>query len=76
MGLLPSILSFFSSNFFFHNKINLWDIAAGIIILKESGGFINFFGEDVNSPLKRNILATNSNIHEELRALINKKDIE
>jgi hypothetical protein len=26
--------------------------------------------------LKKNIIATNSNIHEELRGLINKKDIE
>jgi len=26
--------------------------------------------------MKKNILATNSNIHEELKALINKKDIE
>ena len=26
---------------FFHNKINLWDIAAGILIVKEAGGTIN-----------------------------------
>ena len=26
---------------FFHNKINLWDVAAGIIIIKEAGGIIN-----------------------------------
>ena len=26
---------------FFHNKINIWDIAAGIIIVKEAGGIFN-----------------------------------
>ena len=51
-------------------------IAAGLIILKEAGGLVNFFEEDTNFPLKKNILATNSNIHEKLRDLINKKDIE
>ena len=28
---------------FFHNKINLWDIAAGILIVKEAGGTTNDF---------------------------------
>ena len=26
---------------FFHNKLNLWDIAAGVILIKEAGGIIN-----------------------------------
>ena len=26
---------------FFHNKINLWDVAAGIILVKEAGGIVN-----------------------------------
>ena len=41
-----------------------------------SGGFVDFFEEDAKTPLKKNILATNSNIHKELKGLINKKDIE
>ena len=61
---------------YWQRELNYWDIAAGIIILKEAGGFVDFFEADKNSPLKKNILATNSNIHEELRDLINKKDIE
>ena len=55
---------------FFNNKINIWDIAAGIVILKEAGGFVDFFEKDNSLPLKRNILATNSYIHEELKELI------
>jgi len=61
---------------YWQREINYWDIAAGVIILREAGGFVDFFEEDKNLPLKKNILATNSNIHNELRDLINKKDIE
>ena len=61
---------------YWQRELNYWDIAAGLIILKEAGGFIEFFDNDKNHPLKKNILATNSNIHDELRDLINKKDIE
>ena len=61
---------------YWQRELNYWDIAAGIIILKEAGGFINFFEEDINEPIKKNILATNSSIHEQLKDLIDKKDIE
>ena len=61
---------------YWQRELNYWDVAAGIIILKEAGGFVDFFEEDADWPLKKNILATNSNIHEELRGLINEKDIE
>ena len=57
---------------YWQRELNYWDIAAGIIILKEAGGFIDFFEEDKDIPLKKNILATNSIIHEELRHLIKK----
>ena len=61
---------------YWQRELNYWDIAAGVIILKEAGGFIDFFEEDLNSPIKKNILASISNIHQELKDLINKKDIE
>ena len=41
---------------YWQREINYWDIAAGIIIVKESGGFVNFFDENSNLPLKKNIL--------------------
>ena len=59
-----------------HRELNYWDFAAGIVILKEAGGFIDFFENDNNIPLKKNVLASNSNIHDQLKNLINKKDIE
>ncbi len=61
---------------YWQRELNYWDVAAGIIILKEAGGFINFFEEDKEAPLKRNILASNSIIHDELSNLILKKNIE
>ena len=61
---------------YWQRELNYWDIAAGVIILKEAGGFINFFDTDNEAPLKRNILASNANIHDELSDLILKKNIE
>jgi myo-inositol-1(or 4)-monophosphatase len=61
---------------YWQRELNYWDIAAGIIILKEAGGFVDFFGQDSEAPLKKNILASNSNIHDELSDLIIKKNIE
>ena len=61
---------------YWQRELNYWDIAAGVIILREAGGFIDFFEDDLSYPLKKNVLASNSNIHHELKELINKKDIE
>jgi len=61
---------------YWQRELNFWDIAAGIIILKEAGGFVDFFEEDKNNYIKKNIIASNSNIHNEIRDLISKKDIE
>lgn len=53
---------------FFHNKINLWDIAAGKIIVEEAGGKIN---EIQNFKSKIDIRAANPNIYEKM---LNKLD--
>ena len=55
---------------YWQRELSYWDIAAGVIILKEAGGFIEFFEDNNSNPLKRNILATNSIIHEELKELL------
>ena len=61
---------------YWQRELNYWDIAAGIIIVKEAGGFLELFENDKNFPKKKNILASNSIIHDELKDLILKKDIE
>ena len=37
---------------YWQRKLNYWDIAAGIVILKEAGSFVDF-DEDKNTPLKK-----------------------
>ena len=45
---------------YFHNNIKLWDIAAGILIVKEAGGSINDISKYDDDDI--NIRAANSNI--------------
>ena len=37
---------------YWQRELNYWDVAAGIIILKEAGGYCNFFQVDNKNPLK------------------------
>ena len=55
---------------YWQREINYWDIAAGIILVKESGGFINPIKEKDFTGKKIDIVATNSKIHEELTNLL------
>ena len=49
---------------FFHNDINLWDIAAGALLVKEAGGIVNEINQfDKNSI---NIRASSSTISDEM----------
>jgi myo-inositol-1(or 4)-monophosphatase len=49
---------------FFHNKINLWDVAAGEILVKEAGGIVNEIHKfDIN---KINIKASSDAINAEM----------
>ena len=48
----------------FHNKINLWDVAAGAIMVKEAGGIVNDLNKfDIN---KINIKASSSAISDKM----------
>ena len=49
---------------FFHNKINLWDIAAGILIITEAGGTINDFTKFKEDNI--DIRAASSTIYPEM----------
>ena len=49
---------------FFYNKINIWDIAAGILIIEEAGGKVNYNSESVDETI--NIVASNSNIYQKM----------
>ena len=45
---------------FFQNNLNLWDIAAGIIIVKEAGGIVNEI--DLSSLKNIKVLASSAEI--------------
>ncbi len=46
---------------YFHNQINIWDIAAGVLIVREAGGKVNDINKfDINNI---EIRASNNNIH-------------
>ncbi len=47
-------------------NLNYWDIAAGIIIIKEAGGFVTDFNGNDTYIEKKTILATNSRINKEM----------
>ena len=46
---------------YFQKKLKIWDIAAGIIILKEAGGLINEI--DISNTKDINIIASNTDIN-------------
>ena len=50
---------------YFQKNLNLWDIAAGIILINEAGGII----DDINLSYKKNIkvLSSNPNIYEKFK---------
>ena len=55
---------------YWQREINYWDIAAGLILIRESGGFVNNLNDDTFIQKKIDIIATNSKIHKELKNLL------
>ena len=51
---------------FWQRNLNYWDIAAGIILIKEAGGFVTDFSGNHEYIKNKTILATNSKINEEM----------
>ena len=51
---------------FWQRDLSYWDIAAGIIIVQESGGIITDFKGESEYIKNKTILATNSKINEEM----------
>jgi len=52
-----------------HKNVNLWDIAAGIILIKEAGGIVDSF--ELNKFNKINIKASNERINKDLNKKFN-----
>ena len=55
---------------YFHNNINLWDVAAGILIVKEAGGTLNDISKYDDESI--NIRAASSNIFPKMMEKLDK----
>ena len=55
---------------YWQREINYWDIAAGIILIKESGGFVENIKQEEFGLKKVDIIASNSKIHQDLRKML------
>jgi len=58
------------SDGFWQRNLNYWDIAAGIILVKEAGGFVTDFKGNNEYLKNKTILATNSKINEEMMEIL------
>ena len=51
---------------FWQRELNYWDIAAGVILVKEAGGFITDFQGNNEYIQNKTILVSNYKINEEM----------
>ena len=56
---------------FWQRNLNYWDIAAGIVLVKEAGGFVTDFEGENRYVENKTILATNSKINKEMIEVLN-----
>jgi len=59
------------SDGFWQRNLNYWDIAAGIILIKESGGFVTDFDGKSGYIENKTIIAANSKINKEMIEVLN-----
>jgi len=57
---------------FWEQGLSPWDMAAGMVIVREAGGFVSDFKGRDAAMTSGNIIAANSNLHDTLRKLINR----
>ncbi|MBM2815075.1 MAG: inositol monophosphatase [Ignavibacteria bacterium] len=57
---------------FWEIDLNPWDVAAGILLVREAGGLVTEFDKNDYSIFDRQLLATNGKIHNEISELLMK----
>lgn len=59
---------------FWERDLKSWDVAAGILLIKEAGGFVSDIDKDTNNPLDTgNIVASNEQLFQDLKKAIRLK---
>lgn len=75
LGSSALALAYFASGQFdsvFLENVKAWDIAAGLILAKEAGGFVRDFSGEQNMLDKGEVIATNGIIDDEMRVILEK----
>jgi myo-inositol-1(or 4)-monophosphatase len=54
-------------------KLSPWDMAAGIVIVREAGGLVSGFEKDIFSLYGQELVATNGRIHNQLLDVIHQR---
>ena len=55
---------------FFETGLMPWDLAAGVLLIKEAGGRVSNYADKPDGLFEKQILATNGHIHDEMLALV------
>ena len=57
-------------DFYYEYTINIWDIAAGVLIVKEAGGSISDFMGGTDYFDKKMVIASNGNFHNAIQSVV------
>ncbi|MFT3973907.1 MAG: inositol monophosphatase family protein [Amaricoccus sp.] len=55
---------------YWERGLNPWDVAAGLLLVREAGGFAGGIGEDEHIFDDRSLVAANANVYESLRSIL------
>jgi len=55
---------------FWEEDLQLWDVAAGILLVREAGGFVTDFRGGDSALAKGQVLAANDQLHSKLHKLV------
>lgn len=60
---------------FWEHNLNAWDMAAGIILIREAGGLVSDLDDRQNMFETGDIIAGNERVHKQLRSIVTKANI-
>jgi myo-inositol-1(or 4)-monophosphatase len=61
---------------FYETTLNAWDIAAGVIIVREAGGTVTDFNDEGDFVSRKQLIASNSSLHNDLGTIVRRHLLE
>lgn len=62
-------------DFYFNNRLNVWDVAAGFLLIEEAGGIVTDLAGKQISMNSKNSVTSNTFVHEKFRRILSSVDI-